>query len=111
MRRFLQEYLQFMTGHTTDRNKYLQLGKKPAIVLQEWLKWKGFVEATLVNEATRMELAARDEQNKELAERLKVLEEKEQRRQEPDSYMDRLFEDPEVLAVIKRRARQLKLKT
>jgi hypothetical protein len=42
--RIPQEYLQFMTGHTIDENHYLQLAKKPSKVLEEWRKWKTYVE-------------------------------------------------------------------
>jgi hypothetical protein len=40
-----QEYLQFMTGHTVDKNLYLQLGKKPEAVLAEWMKWRDYIES------------------------------------------------------------------
>jgi hypothetical protein len=69
-----QEYFQFMTGHTVDRNLYLQLDRKPGAVLQEWLKWEAYVETELVNESTRQELAERDKTIQQMQQQIKTLQ-------------------------------------
>jgi hypothetical protein len=40
-----ETFVNFMTGHVVDPNHYLQLSKKPEKVLEQWLKWKAYVEA------------------------------------------------------------------
>jgi hypothetical protein len=67
-----QEYLQFMTGHTIDKNHYLQLAKKPGKVRDEWQKWKVYVEGEVA--ATSEELKVVVQENKLLQERLRKLE-------------------------------------
>jgi len=74
-----REYLDFMVGHTVDKNNYLQLMHKPEKVLEQWLKWKAYVDSELVNEATqkeleqnKLEIKALAEQNKRFASWAKV---------------------------------------
>jgi hypothetical protein len=70
-----QEYLQFMTGHSVDKNLYLQLSKKPEQVLTEWRKWQSYVDGTLADRATQQKLEIQGTEIGALAEQNKMLRE------------------------------------
>jgi hypothetical protein len=85
---------EFCMGHGTDRYGYSRETLDERYMARELGKlWKPTIPTK--------------EEVEELRDKLTRLEEKEEARKKPDSYMDRLFEDPEVLAVIKRKMKQL----
>jgi hypothetical protein len=103
-----QEYLQFMTGHTVDKNHYLQLAKKPGKVLEEWQKWKSYVESELVNEATQKELESRDIALQALTQEVKQLNEWKAEQQPEATMMKALLEDPDVRKLVLLKIRSIR---
>jgi len=60
-----KHYVDFLTGHTVDPQKYTQLYEKPRRVLEAWTQWRSYLESG-PKVATKEELTARDQKIQEL---------------------------------------------
>jgi len=102
----IREIKQFAMGHKVDPLGYEKCMGEDGKPTDEDLEFV-WSEVRKAYGPGPVEIGKVKEENQELRERIAKLEEKEEARKKPDDIMNQLFEDPEVLEVIKRKVKQL----